>query len=73
MDFKKILALIPVLGAAFRKDETKSEYDITIGGIAAIAALPDVPGWSRAVGIGIAIAAYIWARTSKKNAETTAH
>ena len=71
MDFKKVLSLVPVLGAAFRTDETKSEYDMAAGGIAAIVAIPDVPGWARAVGIGVAVAAYIWARTSKKNTEAT--
>ena len=69
MDIKKVLALVPVLGAAFRTDETKSEYDLAMGAIGTIAALPDIPGWARAVGIGFAAGVYIWARTSKKNAE----
>jgi len=71
VDPKKILALIPVLGAAFRGDEAKSEYDLAMTAIGTIAALPDVPGWARAVGIGVAAGVYILARTSKKNTEAT--
>lgn len=72
MDFKKILALIPVVGAGFRTDESKSEYDLAMGACAAIATIPDIPGWARAVGMGIAAGVYIWARTSKKNAAVKA-
>lgn len=69
MDWKRVFGLIPVLGAGLRDGETKSEYEVALGAIATIAALPDVPGWARAVGIGLAVAAYVASRTIVKKAK----
>jgi hypothetical protein len=67
MNLSNVLALVPGLGAAFRDPAApKSEYDLACGAIAAIVALPDVPGWARAVGIGLAAGLYIWSRTAVK-------
>lgn len=69
MDPKKILSLVPILGAAFRKDESKSEYDVAASAIGAVIALPDIPPLWKAIVVGGVAVVYIVSRTMKKNAE----
>ena len=67
------LEKVPAIGGLFKGGGSlSSEFTVAVGGVGTILAIPDCPGWAKAVGIGILGAGYAISRAMTKGAISNA-
>ena len=63
------LTKVPAIGGLFKGGGALStEFTVVVGGASTILAIPDCPGWAKALGIGLLGAGYAISRAMTKGA-----